>query len=49
MIGQVRADLGRVVDHVKAQPREIRPGPDPRQHEQVRRRDGACRQDHLAP
>ena len=48
MILQVRADALAVGDHVQPHVLEVRGGPDPRQHQDLRTAKGPRRQDHPA-
>ena len=48
MVLQILPDAGQIMHHVDPVPRQLRPRPDARQLEQMRRFDRARRQNHLA-
>ena len=48
MVLQILADAGSIEQRCNSMLRQVRPGPDGRQHQQLRRADRARRQDHLA-
>src|SRR5271166_1952089 len=49
MIVKIRSDLGRIDDDVDSEALEMLSRPDPRDHEELRRSEGAAADDYLTP
>jgi hypothetical protein len=49
MIVKIRSDLGRIHDDVDSEALEMLSRPDPRDHEELRRSEGAAADDYLTP